>query len=83
MAKYLVTEIQTWDTGAVQTPTWAYDDENSAMAKYHSVLAAAAVSKLPVHACTLYTAEGFPMRNECYKHEPQPAPEPTPEPEGE
>jgi hypothetical protein len=81
MAKYLVTEIQTWESGAVQNPTWAYDDENAAMAKYHSVLAAAAVSQLPVHACAIFTNEGFPMRNECYKHTP--APEPTPEPEGE
>lgn len=81
MAKYLVTEIQTWDSGAVQTPTWAYDNEDSALAKYHSVLAAAAISSLPEHACILYTEEGFPMRNECFKHEVEP--EPTPEPEAE
>lgn len=29
MTKYLVTEIQTWESGAVQNPTWAYD-ENAA-----------------------------------------------------
>lgn len=79
MSKYLVTEIQTWDSGAIQTPTWAYDTEEQARAKYHSVLAVAAVSKLPVHACMINTAEGFPLCHECYKHAPAPEPEPEPE----
>lgn len=67
--KYLVTEVQTWSTGSVQTPTYAYDNENSALAKYHTILAAAAVSSLPVHACMLYTNEGNLLRSECFKHE--------------
>lgn len=75
MAKFLVTEIQTWESGAVQNPTWAYDDEMAAVAKYHAVLAAAAVSKLPVHACAVFTNEGFPLRHECFKHDPVPVPE--------
>lgn len=76
MAKYFVTEIQTWDGGSVQNPTWAYDNENSALAKYHSVLASAAVSSLPVHACMMFTDEGFYLRSECFKHETTPEPEP-------
>lgn len=28
--KYLVIEIPKFDTGAVSTPTWAYDDVNAA-----------------------------------------------------
>ena len=77
--KYLVIEIQKFDTGAISTPTYAYDNESSALGKYHSILASAAVSKLPVHACAIITEEGFPLRHECYKHAVEP--EPTPEPE--
>lgn len=67
--KYLVTEIQVWDTGAVQNPTYAYDDENKAVAKYHNILAAAAVSTLPVHSALMFTDEGQPLRFESFTHE--------------
>lgn len=77
MTKFLVTEIQTWNTGAVQNPTWAYENEQSALAKYYSVLSAAAVSTLPVHACAMLTNEGFLLKHECFKHaQPEPVPEP-------
>ena len=72
MPKYLVTEIQHWDTGAIQNPTWSYDDRNKAEAKFHTVLAAAAVSKLPVHSAMLFTDEGFMLDSKCYKHEAEP-----------
>lgn len=67
--KYLVTEIQTFENGAVSTPSYAYDDQQAAEAKYHAILASAAGSKLPVHAAILFTDEGFPLRHECYKHD--------------
>ena len=72
--KYLVTEVQTWDTGAVATPTYSYDTMNEAVAKYHSILAAAAVSSLPMHAALLFTNEGEPIRYESFKHETEPEP---------
>lgn len=81
MAKYMVTEIITWASGSIQTPTWAYDTEQGARGKFHSVLSTAATSSHPVHACLMYTSEGFPLAHECYKHEV--TPEPTPEPEEE
>ena len=68
--KYLVTEVQTFENGAVSTPSYAYDDQQAAEAKYHAILAAAAGSNLPVHAAILFTDEGFPLRHECYKHNP-------------
>lgn len=77
--KYLVTEIQTWDTGAVQNPTYAYDDRLSAEAKYHSILAAAAKSTLPVHAAMMFTTDGREIMHQCYTH-PVETPE---EPESE
>lgn len=69
MRKYLVTEIQVWDTGAVSNPTYAYDDEYSAIAKYHSILAAAAVSSLPVHSALMFMEDGQPLRFESFTHE--------------
>lgn len=77
--KYLVTEIQTFDTGAIATPTYAFDNRNSAEAKFHNILGAAAVSALPEHACVMFTSDGRLLRNECYRHVVEP--EPTPEPE--
>ena len=77
--KYLVTEIQRTEV-AVSNPTYAYDDRNNAEAKYHALLAGAAVSKVPVHSVMLFTDEGFCLESKCYKHEiePEPVPE-TPE----
>lgn len=74
--KYLVVEIQTFDTGAVSTPTYAYDDRLSAESKYFAILSAAAKSALPVHACVLMTSEGRPLMNQCYTHKVEPV-EPT------
>lgn len=79
MPKYLVTEIQHWDTGAVQNPTWSYDDRNKAESKFHTVLAAAAVSKLPVHSAMLFTDEGFTLDSKCYKHDAETPEEETTE----
>lgn len=81
--KFLVTEIQVFEGGAVSTPSYAYETQTAAEAKYHSILAAAAVSALPVHAAILFTEEGFPLRHECYKHEAAPSQEAGPETAGE
>jgi len=51
-----------------------------AEAKYHEVLAAAAVSELPSHSATLITSDGRVVMNQCYKHA-IPTPEPEVEPE--
>ena len=74
--KYLVMEIQKFDTGAVSTPTWAYDNENPAWSKYHSVLSAAAVSTLPVHSAVIMNESGFCIEHKCFEHaQPEPEPE--------
>ena len=77
MAKYLVTEIQTYEGGAVQTPTYAFDDRNKAEAKYHAILSAAAVSAIPVYSAMLFTDEGFALESKCYKHPKEPETETT------
>ena len=75
--KYIVTEIQTFDTGAVSTPTYAFDDRLSAESKYFAILSAAAKSALPVHACALMLSDGRPLMNHCYTHEVEPKQETT------
>ena len=82
--KYLVTEIQSTPGGAVSTPTYAYDSDtigsvdkalNAATAKYHTLLAGAAVSKVPIHTVLMYTDEGFYVRSEHFVHEQETQPE--------
>ena len=75
MSKHLVIEIQTFPDGAMSTPTYAYDSQLSAEAKYHSILASAAVSSLPEHAAVLMTSDGYVLEAKCYKHEVEPEPE--------
>ena len=70
---YIVFEIQTNTDGTVGTLITTYENQNQAESAYHGILEAAAVSALPVHACTLLTEEGFQVRHECYKHPESPA----------
>ena len=65
---FIVIEIQTSAAGSVATLTWQYDSLNSAEAKFHSVLAAAAVSSLPCHAACILTNAGTIVKSEFYRH---------------
>lgn len=67
--KYIVMEIQTFDTGAVSTPTYSYDDRLAAESKYHAILSSAAISALPIHAATMMTEDGAPIDHGSYHHE--------------
>jgi hypothetical protein len=67
--KYLVIEIQTNADGTVGNLVFAYDDRNQAESKYHAVLAAAAISELPMHTCDLIQADGILLARQCYVHE--------------
>ena len=91
MYQYYVVEVQTYADGSYgHLVHWAADEDADKArmkgeAKYHQVLAAAAVSELPCHSAILFTTEGFPVLNQCYKHPiaPQPESEPEQEPEEE
>lgn len=61
-------EIQLFEDGKMSTPCYAYDDRNSAEAKYHSILSGASVSKLPKHSAVMLTEEGYYIKSECYEH---------------
>ena len=71
--KYLVIEIQAnWD-GAVGNIVTSHDTRAEAESKYHSVLAAAAVSGIMKHSAVIMDEEGAVLGSMCYRHEPQEA----------
>lgn len=67
--KFIVFEIQTNQDGAVGNLVTAYDERPQAESAYHGVLAAAAISALPCHACVLMTNEGEILECKAYKRE--------------
>lgn len=65
--KYLVIEIQKFADGTVAVPPIAsYDSFFDALAKYHTVLAAAAVSEVPVHTCVVLNDVGQEIKMDSY-----------------
>lgn len=72
--QYYVVEIHQYANGEYgHIVHFAYDaDPDRARlkgeAKYHEILAAAAVSELPSHAAILFTTDGFPLMHQVYKH---------------
>ena len=75
--KIIVTEIQKFADGTMTTPSYSYEAEEGkntspqAEAKYHSILASAAISEVAVHSAIMYTEEGFYIDSKSYKHETQ------------
>ena len=66
---YIVVELQTNADGVVGSLVYKYDSFNEAESKYHSILAAAAVSAMAVHACVIMTNTGTVVKSEFYRHE--------------
>lgn len=67
--QYIVIEIQTNSDGTIGNIVTAYADRNQAESAYHSVLASAALSKLPRHAAVLVMNDGTLLESRCYEHE--------------
>ena len=83
--KYLVIELQTNAENQVANIVTSHDTKLEAEAKFHTVLAAAAVSSVRQHGAMMFTSTGKFLESDCYTHpapEPAPAPEPEEEPEG-
>lgn len=66
---YIVIELQKNAEGVVSNIVTSFDTLAEAESKYYSILASAAVSKVPVHSAIIVSEEGFPVRNQCYKHQ--------------
>lgn len=64
---YVVVELQTND-GVTANIVTSHDSLASAESKFHTVLAAAAISNVEEHAAVLLTSEGFRVDSKCYKH---------------
>lgn len=75
MYQIYVVEIKQFFNGEFEHNVfWLYDQSadiarQKAEAKFHEVLAAAATSATQSHAAIMFSQEGFPLRNECYRHE--------------
>lgn len=65
---FVVIELQKNADGNVANIVSPYDTQAAAESKYHSILAAAAVSDLPCHSAIIVSEEGFPLMHQCYKH---------------
>lgn len=65
---YIVIEIQTNSDGTVGNLVWAFSTLAEAESKYHAVLASAAISALPCHACVILRNDGQQMAAQAYKH---------------
>ena len=63
---FIVIEIQKNNEGQIATLVNAYSDHNTAEQKYHTILAAAAVSGLPSHAAVMLLENGQETKHECY-----------------
>ena len=64
---FVVLEIQSSDK--VATIINSYEDRNLAESKYHTILGAAAKSKVPIHSAVLMTDTGKTLKAEHYEHE--------------
>ena len=63
--KFTVIELQ---NGIVGANVWTYDNINAAENKYHTVLAAASVSAVEIHAAALLNDSGMCIKHESYQH---------------
>lgn len=90
MYQFYIVEIQQYANGEYgHLVHYAYDADpdiarQKGESKYHEVLAAAAVSNTKSHAAIMFNTDGFPIMNQCYKHEVvnEPTEETEPEAEG-
>lgn len=68
--KYVVIEIQKFADGTVAIPPAStYDTFFEAASRYHTILAAAAISELPVHTAMILTDTGAQIRMDTFNHE--------------
>lgn len=67
--KYVVIEIQKFSDGTIAVPPVnTYDSFFDAASRYHTILAAAAVSEVPVHSAVMLTETGQQIRLDTFNH---------------
>lgn len=65
---YIVMEIQKQNEEQVSTIVNSFTDLNAAENKYHTILAAAAVSTVPLHSSVMFLEDGTEIKHETYQH---------------
>lgn len=82
---YIVLEVQKNldGTGTIVTPIPVYNTLPEAESCWHSKLALACISSVPVHTIILMDDDANTIRRETYLHQPQPEPEPEMTPAAE
>lgn len=58
---------------AIVTPIPVIEDRNEAESRFHTVLAAAAISSCEVHSCTVLDERGVSIMTQCYSHPVNPS----------
>ena len=71
--KYLVIEIQKDANEQLATLVNQYESLNEAESKFYTVMAAAAISSVPVHAAAILTEEGVLHMSKYYIHKEEEA----------
>lgn len=67
--KYLVIEIQKSSDGTIAVPPiGSYDNFFDAMSAYHTILASAAISQVPVHTALILNEVGQEIRLDSFNH---------------
>lgn len=66
--KYIVIELQKNTEGVVSNIVTSFENLAEAESNYYSILAAAAISNVPLHSAVIVSEEGFPVKHQCYKH---------------
>ena len=65
---YIVIELQKSGNTLAHLET-VHETKDEAESKFHQVLAAAAVSQVPIHSAAMLDDSGFLVRTESYSHE--------------
>ena len=65
---YIVIEVQTNEEGKASTIVTSYDNPAQAESKYHTILAAAAVSTVPKHGAVILQDDCTPVMWYSYDH---------------
>lgn len=66
--KFIVIELQESVDGQVANIVTSHDTANEAEQKYHTILAAAAVSNVPFHSAFMLNSHGGYVNSQCYEH---------------
>ena len=75
MTQFYIVEIKQMPSGEYEHNVfWEYDNDPDIArlkgeSKYHALRSVAATSNTMSHAAIMFSTEGFPVLNQCYKHQ--------------